>query len=56
VPVLVMHGEDDQIVPYVDCPAAQAVAAALLASAMGNIAMATGPRPRLQSNANSAHC
>jgi hypothetical protein len=40
----------------VDCTAAQAVAAALMASAMGNIVMASGPRPRLRNNANSAHC
>jgi hypothetical protein len=32
------------------------VAAALLASAMGNTVMATGPRPRLRSSGNSAHC
>jgi hypothetical protein len=40
----------------VDCTAAQAVAAALLASGMGNIVTASGPRPRLRSGRNSAHC
>jgi len=34
----------------VDCTAAQAVAAALLASAMGNTVMASGPRLRLRSS------
>jgi hypothetical protein len=38
----------------VDCTAAQAVAAALLASAMGNTVTAKGPRRPLQSNGNSA--
>jgi hypothetical protein len=40
----------------VDYTAAQAVAAALLASGMGNTARASGPRPRLRSSRNSAHC
>jgi len=40
----------------VDCTAAQAVAAALLASGMGNTVMASGPRPRLRSGGNSVHC
>jgi len=40
----------------VDCTAAQAVAAALLASAMGNTGTASGPRPRLRSGRNLAHC
>jgi hypothetical protein len=40
----------------VDCTAAQAVVAALLASGMGNTGTASGPRPRLQSCRNSAHC
>ena len=30
--------------------------AALLVSAMGNTVTASGPRPRLQSGRNSAHC
>jgi len=38
----------------VDCTAAQAVAAALLASAMGNTVTAKGPRRPLQSSGNSA--
>jgi hypothetical protein len=40
----------------VDCTAAQAVAAALLASAMGNTVTAKGPRQPLQSSGNSALC
>jgi len=40
----------------VDCTAAQAVAAALLASGMGNTATASGPRLRLQSDGGSARC
>jgi hypothetical protein len=40
----------------VDCTAAQAVAAALLASAMGNTVTAKGPRRPLQSSGNSALC
>jgi hypothetical protein len=40
----------------VDCTAAQAVAAALLASAMGNTVTASARRPRLQSSGDSAHC
>jgi hypothetical protein len=35
---------------------AQAVAAVLLASAMGNTATASEPRTRLRSRRNSAHC
>src|SRR5262249_9117119 len=40
----------------VDCTAAHAVAAALLASGMGNTVTASGPRPRLRSRRNSAYC
>jgi putative tryptophan/tyrosine transport system substrate-binding protein len=39
-----------------DCTAAQAVAAALLASGMGNPGTASARRPRLRSSGNSAHC
>jgi len=34
----------------------QAVAAALLANGMGNTVTASGPRPRLRSGRNTAHC
>ena len=40
----------------VDCTAAQEVAVPLLASAMGNIVTASGPRARLRSGGNSARC
>ena len=40
----------------VDCTPAQAVAAALLASGMGNTVTASGPRPRSRSSGNSVHC
>ena len=40
----------------VDCTAVQAVAAALLTSGMASTGTASGPRPRLQSSKNSAHC
>jgi hypothetical protein len=40
----------------VDCTAALAVAAALLANGTGNIVTASVPRPRLRSGRNSAHC
>src|SRR5262245_25241969 len=39
-----------------DCTAAQGVVAALLVSEMGNTVTASGPRPRLRSGRNSAHC
>jgi len=39
----------------VGCTAAQAVAAALLESGMGNTVTASGPRPRLRNGRNSAH-
>jgi len=39
-----------------DYTEAQAVAAVLLANGMGNTATANGPKPRLQSGRNSAHC
>jgi len=39
-----------------DCTAAQAVAAGLLANGMGNTVTASGPRPRLRSGGDSAHC
>ena len=38
----------------VDCTAAQAVAAALLANGMGNTVTASGPRPRLRSGRSLA--
>jgi hypothetical protein len=40
----------------VGCTAAQAVAAALLASGMGNTVKASGRRPRLRSIGNSVLC
>src|SRR5262249_29786888 len=40
----------------VDYTAAETVAAALLASGMGNTATASGPRPRLRSGRSSARC
>ena len=40
----------------VDCTAAQAVAATLLASAMGNTITAKGPRRPLHGSGNSALC
>src|SRR5262249_7117660 len=40
----------------VDCTAAQEVAVPLLASGMGDTVTASGPRPRLRSGRNSAHC
>jgi hypothetical protein len=49
-------GRQRQKSAAVDYTAAQAVAAALLASGMGNTATASGPRPRLRSSGNSAHC
>ena len=51
------HCQDHGFSPgIVGCTAAQAVAAAHLATGMGNIVMASGPRPRLRSSANSARC
>jgi hypothetical protein len=40
----------------VNCTAAQTVAAALPASGTGNTVTASGPRPRLRSGGDSAHC
>jgi len=40
----------------IDYTAVQAVAAALLASGTDNTVTASGPRPRLRSSGNSAHC
>jgi len=38
------------------CTAAQAIAAALRASAIANTVTASGSRPRLRSSRNSVHC
>jgi len=40
----------------IDYAAAQTVAAGPLANGMGNTVTASGPRPRLRSSGNSAHC